>query len=479
MRRFSGIAAGLFFCVGAGACGKTIAYTDASNGDDDAVDAMTTPPGQVTVTTKSRCCSEPMGTLKSGIQVLAIQPHGEAGDSGATDASGVVTLEDVQAGATITAIYPTDDGYDLVTVVGVQPGDDLVFGERYQPVVAGTDGLMNVSWPQVVGSPRYDISHPCTTNYFYGETTTSGQLNQYAYCQTPTGNIRFIAYDPSYYIAQTGSLRGVAYTNGASVSLPSWSPPFNFSASISGVPTAVDQVQLNAYSYLPGTQSLGGNTYLAPDAGNASGSFLMYAGGDSILASARMTRPGDLGPQDSYQTLPATATSATFTAPQMPWVGGTLISASGASGTWVQVGDEPYDGAVAYASWSRFVPDGAEGGTYTYYSWQVTLPPGVTGWSWTDAPAALADYLPTIGDSLNSDIELVDLSTTDGFDTLRATPEWIYACPQCSIQEGDLDGTANVAYAGNDGGEGLALTSPKLRAPWRVAAPTATTPAQR
>jgi hypothetical protein len=468
MRRFSGIAAGLFLCVGA--CGKTQTFIDAGGDDDVTVDAITT--GSVTVTTHSRCCTVPSGTLVAGIEVVVVQADGSAGDSGQTDANGTIVLEDVQTGAAITAIYPNEGSFELVTIVGVTAGDSLVFGDNYTQsiAVAGVDGQMTATWPQVAGTARYDVVHPCGTSYNYGETTLTGILYQYYYCQSPTGTLRFIAYDQSYNIGQTGLLEGAPYTNGLTATLPAWTAPTAFQATLTGAPAFVEQVQLQTRSVVDGTYPLTAYNYVAPTGGVATLTLTTPSDGDRIAGVARLTRAGDLGSQEVYTTFAGNAASGAFTAPDMPWVGDTIVSASGSLATWVQVGDTGYDAAVAFVSWQRFIPDGGEGGSYINYDWTIVLPPGVTEWSWSERPAALADYLPEIGDSLNSDVELVDLSTVDGYDALRATPEWQYTCPFCESDLGALTGTANVAYS-YDGGEGFAAPAPASasRAPWRRA----------
>src|SRR5512140_524929 len=116
MRRFPGVAAAVFAC--AVGCGKTTALSDAPGAiDGSSIDANTTvdaiPVGDVTVTTHSRCCTEPNGTLEANVPVFSVQPGGAAGPMGMTDATGKVTLTGVLTGAAITEVYTIPTGYQI------------------------------------------------------------------------------------------------------------------------------------------------------------------------------------------------------------------------------------------------------------------------------------------------------------------------------------------------------------------------------
>lgn len=475
MRRFSGVASTIFACTGLAACGKTVAYTDAGSTDAPDHDAMTVT-GSVTVTTNARCCDRPPGTPVSGVEVFVNQPDGSLGDSGQTDGTGSVTLDDVREGAGVTAIYQTADGYDLVTVVGVAPGDDLVFGEDFRPDQTGVAGSMTVSWPALPAVNYYYVYHPCGGTYA-NNTQTSVVLNQYVYCQTPTADLQVIAYDTSYNLSHAVVLRDVPYTNGQTASVGAWTPATQFTVSASNIPSVIDEVQLGAGSVVDDIVSLNHSTYQTPAGGGASAIVPVATGTDRVAAWSRISHPGDLGSQLSFQSLPATATSATFPLVELPWLGDAIVSASGRIATWVQVGDQPYDGAVVSARWERSVGEGGEGGSWMSYEWTVLLPPGVTTWSWADPPAALADIMPVATDSFyGDDILLVDLAGVDDYAALRSTPEWHFACPDCAVTNGEID-AATFSYG--DGGEGFAETDVQRRPPWLRGPATAPAPGPR
>jgi hypothetical protein len=472
MRRLPKLAAALVPCLTA-ACSNDSTFVDAGDPADSATVDAEVPTGDVTVTTHSRCCTEPSGTLVAGIPVFTVEPGGGFGPSGETDAEGRVTLSDVKAGSVVTAIYEVSiDEYDLVSVAGVQPGDDLVFGERYLDSYAGTDGTMTVNWPAFEGATYYYVYHPCS-NHYVGNVLTY-PIPLYYYCQRPTADIQIHAYGDAGFIG-VGTIHDTAYTNGEVADLASWGAPLSFSVDVSGVPAEVDQVRIYADPVLG--MYVGGSwisDYVIPEGGSASASGVMPSGGDRIYVNSSLRQSGDLGRQDMYVTTAGDATSATVAHDEIPWLGDRIFSATAGYATWVQVGDDPYDATVLWVEFERCPPGGggddALGGSCVSFDWTLMLPPGTPNTLVFPAPPAdLAEYAPQAGDDIWGDVMLVDLSSASGYDAIRGEPEWLFSCPDCGAYEGYLSGTATVSYTG-DGGEGIgndSLSATQRRAPWR------------
>ncbi len=478
MLRTGGVSTALFICVAA--CGDVTAFTDAAPGADaaqaDAITVDAVPTGQVTVTTRARCCDLPPDSLVAGVPVLVISADGSVGDSGQTNAQGTITL-DIDEGDTVTAVYTTTDGFDLVTVVGVKPGDQLNFGEAFTAPSQGVDGQMTATWPVVAGTYYYLINTPCGNQYVFNETTTSVQVGFSAYCQRPTADFVFTSISNTTYLPQrTAILRNVNFTNGQTAALGAWAVPTNFAVNATALPSYVNDVYFSASAVVGDRQPYGSSSYVTPDAGAASGALPVHVGSDRIATTARLSRPGDLGDQYTYRAVPGSAATTTFATNELPWLGEAYVSAAGNVASWIQVGDQDHDGAIAYASWYRDRPGLFGGPSGSSYSWTIMLPPGVTSWSWAQPPAALAEYVPVVGDTVYGDVALVDLASADGYDGLRATDERIFSCLECATSRGALVGDATVSY-GYDGGEGFAAPAP-LRAPWRASMPAAT-PATR
>jgi len=456
MRRFSGVAAILF--ASAMGCGKTQTFVDGSVLDSNIADAGVTidatPSGDVTVTTYSRCCTDPAGTPVADIDVVSVQPDGSAGPTGKTDATGKVTLSGVLQGAAITVIYPTADGYQLVTTLGVKPGDDLVYGEQYlQTLPAGTGGTMTVNIPAQAGATSYYVYTPCGAYGF----TAPGAVTVAEGCTVATATLLVVAYDGNYVPLASGVLRDVPFTDGATATLAAWDPVTvdGFAASVSGLPADVSSVALYATPVFAG-RLVYYQSFPTPDAGSAAGTMTFPADGDRIASWAEIHRSAQVGRHEVYQGLAGDATSVSLTSPQLPWLGQVLVNSAAQIGTWVQVGDGAYDAAVGFVSWSRY---DAGNNVTTYYNWTVEVPPGLNVWTWASPPAALADYVPVSSDNISGSVQLVDLSGVDGYDAARAAPEWQWTCPVCATQSGDLTGTSSAAFNW-DGAEGFITGAP-------------------
>jgi hypothetical protein len=437
-----------------GGCGSdSPTFIDAAPSFDGSIDAPI--PGTVTVTTLARCCNVEPGSPVADIAVFVIQPDGTAGPTGRTNASGVITLDGVLPGASVTAVYPNDDdGNDLVTVVAVKPGDQLRFGEAFD-YYAGAETAATATFPIATGAWETSISHPCGTSYVYGDNQTQATLWQYDSCQGAGADFLFMQTS-----ADTGELfrstvlRDLEFPDGATIAIDSWTPTASLAIDVTGIPALVENANIAVVPILNRRYTRGSWQGMTPEAGTASATLPVPTGTDGFYTSVELERRGDVGPQVRYQVAAAAATQLQAPFTQIPWVG--EVSSGGARGaaSWLKVGDQAYDGAVARVWWDRYVPDGGEGGNNEYHRWTIILPPGVTSFSWNDPPPVLAEVAPTKVDNISADVYFVDLSTAEGYDGFRALPEWVATCPDCAAFTGELTGTATVSYSA-DGGEGF------------------------
>jgi hypothetical protein len=280
---------------------------------------------------------------------------------------------------------------------------------------------------------------------------TSGVLD--VACDAPTSTIVVIAYDGSSNIIATGLVRDVPFTGGQTATVTTWTPSAidNFTASITGLAAPVTSLYLGAMQEIGGVISLQQSRYVTPTAGAASATFEVPPGGDRIYGYAQLYRDGQVGRQETYTKLAADASAATFTAPQLPWLGQVVFNSTAQVAQWIPIGTGGYDGAVADVNWGRYNPTTE---TNVQYHWTVAVPPHVSQWTWADPPAALAGYLPTETDNINGTIQLVDLSSAADYDQLRAAPEWQWECPGCATRAGELPSGSSIALP-FDGGEGF------------------------
>lgn len=438
----------MFACVaGCGDDGDARHLPDAPVADDAAaIDAA--PIGNVTVTAHVRCCDVAPTTPQAGVLVVVVQADGTAGETGTTDALGKVTLANVRAGATVTAVYPDDgdQGRHVTMMAGVKPGDDLTFGQDYyEPTASGADGQIDASWTAVTDAAYYYVFAPCEVRYV-SAPSTSAALAVYTSCQTPTAPVAFVAYDGAGNVLASAYLPAATYTPGSALVAPAWTAQAagaNFQVSISGLAPAVNDVRFTSVASYGSLRTYPAVAYPALKAGAGMASLSIPETALSIDTSAQLHRSGTQGRQFMFKR---GASPIAFTTPALPWINGIAVSPGDGRAIWLQSAGT-YDAAVLSFSWSR-----TENKATRYYDWTVILPPGVTELDLGTPPAALAPYLPTADDDLGSDLHLVDLSSVSDYDAIRALPEWRLVDVEGSVRHGDEPTAAVSTY---DGGEGF------------------------
>jgi hypothetical protein len=458
MRRFQGVAASLFACACVASCGKTTSLVDAGGNDANTTDSNTTidatPAGDVTVTTYSRCCDDKWKTPKADIQVVSIQPDGSPGPTGMTDANGTATLSGVKQGASVTVAYPlTGGGYQLVTTMGVKPGDNLVYGDIYNPNATGGTGNITINFPAIAAAANIYAYYACNGN---GSTTAGAttSITLPVNCDLPTTNVLLVATDDGGVVVGTGIVKGVTLADAQSGTLASWNTVTanGFTESMSGAFDQVNEVDFYAQTVADGVagdqvrQYQSGYGYVSQPTGTPS--IMTTVGpGDRIFAWATLYPNLAVGNKEAYVAVAPTATSASFDVPGLPWLTSISVASAAEAATWFNVGKGSYDGSVAFLNWCR--SDGGEGCTSS--DWTIIIPPGTTTLSWSNTPPAeIADLVPNETDFVNGSLQSVDLSSTNGYDDLRNVPEWQITCPYCATEDGELPTGSSLA----DGGEG-------------------------
>ena len=113
------VTAGLF-----SGCGSVNTGPDASTTDADIS-------GAATVETEAALFGGSIGTNVGNIDIISMLPNNTVLETVKTDAAGNASIK-VYPGGSVTAVYKhtVDMGADLITYVGVKPGDTLVFGSR-------------------------------------------------------------------------------------------------------------------------------------------------------------------------------------------------------------------------------------------------------------------------------------------------------------------------------------------------------------
>ena len=404
--------------MSAAACGKVSTFTDAASDDAVAVDAISA--GTVTVTTYARSNgTTPSGEVVSGVDVVVVGRDGAVRDMGTTDASGEATL-DVEAGDSVTAVYRDVSGGDLVTYLGVEPGDQLRFGERFGAGGSQT-GSMTLNWPLTPAS-GIEVHHVCGAGFAAG-TATSTTIYQYEDCARTPFDALFVAFDLNNpeYIARWGLVENLPFANGTSATLNSWQAPGSFSIDVTGIPPEVTEGDVQVQPLIDGNTGPDVRINAAPTAGSLSGTRPWATGGEGIVASAGFFRDGQFGAQGVFERLPATATAWMPDDPaRLPWFGPIIASSAAREITWITAGGGDFDAALVFMSWTDVETDGG----VSSYRWSFFVPPGVDELRFPELPGTLMPFLPEDDDFPNVFGFMLDYATVDGYDALRARAEW-------------------------------------------------------
>ena len=454
MRRFSGVAAIVFSC--AIGCGKTTSLSDAPKSDSRNVDGQS-PDARValTVTTYSRCCTEPNHTLEPNIPVVVLNPDGSFAQMDQTNASGTVSFVGVLPGSSVTALYPVGTDFTIVTVLGVKPDDSITFGDEYQVTPAAGTGTMTLDFPAVTGANMIYAYHSCGSDSALG-TATSMTLNLTCTGVT-SGDVLLLAYDNLNNVIATATVHAVPYGDGQTATIPTngWTMVTQpLAATISNLETMVTSVSLHGEMIVDGvTVRFGGTSYPTLSGGSGSTTIQVPSGGDRLFGFSELYAAG-FGAKEEFQHLPGDTRTLSFGEPALPWLDTPTFDAATEAASFTLTGSGSYDGAYADIQWNRL---DTSIDTTRYYDWHIIIPPGTTSFTWAAPPSQIAPYVPMATDTISGQVMLVDLSSASSYDALRAVPEWQIACPGCDTLNGTLPTGSSVALqAGVEGFPGFA-----------------------
>jgi hypothetical protein len=405
----------LALALAASACGKVNTFHDAGGDDDDTVvdaNAATT----LTVTTYSR---NGMRAIVSGVDVVVIAGDGTVRDQGITDADGHATL-DARDGDSVTAVYREVGGAEIVTYIGAKPGDQLSFGrDGYADEPA--DATMTVTWPDV-GANQYRIYHPCGSTYEYAPSDFTTTIERRPSCAADTFDLFLVAFDTNGVLIRSGKIAGTTFVDQESRPLTQWQNPTAFTLSAVGLPEEVTSATLQATPMVNGRQSYQVSANGTPTDGAISQTVAWGATGGPVLAIGLFRRDGGFGQQGMLEPIAANATQwQAMNAVTLPWIGPVIANAAARKVTWISDGEGTYDATVVFADWERTETDGGIVNT----RWFFVGPPGINSIEIPELPGTLAQYAPRDTDSIEQQqVVLFDIGADDGYDALRARPEW-------------------------------------------------------
>jgi hypothetical protein len=382
-----------FLAVG---CGGGSTFSDAGAGGDD-VDSATAEHdagfGVVEVLVLGRF--ENSGVPIEGAPVLFHDAGGALIARAESDAEGRASAE-VQGGGMVTVI--DRDERVLTTVLGAQPGDQLVVGARVGPATAAGNATVNVP----AGGTAYSVRGPCVTGS--GSTTA---IAAYVLDSCPGAAPVLALRNPS---APDAFLYApdVTIGDGDTVDLPgSWQTIGSIDLDLGGFADG-DVATVTAWLLVDGQK-------IAPIAASNTPTAVPYPTGigDGTLLEATASNL-TAGTFHRIVDHPGTAVTAWAVEAADLLPAPDLVAATGSGATW-DAGGEGHDGTmVAIATMGE---KGSSGPT-----WFVIAPPDAGE---VDLPALPSDLAGEWSGFLfvsGAQVVAIDSSLVDGYDAFRAEP---------------------------------------------------------
>ena len=345
------------------------------------------------------------GVLLANTPVVFHSADGEVQIVKVTDDGGQ-TSENVGADWSVTAVvtpWTVENPYPWIqTVMGVQGGEHLVFGNADVPSTFDLLGSMVVQPP---GAPttasRYVMTSIGCNSYGHDGGDSPVTMDVYSACPSPLDFITTSYDNNTGTITHYAYTTGVPFSSGGTVTQPTpWHSDFNSTTlTLSNVPSGLTGVSLNSAGRLPGAHhGLDGTNVDLSAVTSASASLRTYRG---FPASHQITLSayGNIGGSSAIAWFLASAPSTLpvdLTAALLPFITNTTISGRAVTFT-KSLGTATADVMVAKVSfyekpvsgnWDIFAPGGAAA---------LTLPVMPTDLGAT-FPTATASYYGNVGE---------------------------------------------------------------------------------
>ncbi|MBA3405189.1 MAG: hypothetical protein H0U13_10995 [Gemmatimonadaceae bacterium] len=427
--------------VGCGSV-KDAGFADAAPIGDAGPDADET--GNATVVTQAALFGGMVGVEVGAVDIVSMTAANTVLEAKQTDASGNATIK-VAPGGTVTAIYKhtTDQGADLITWVGVKPGDTLKFGNR-NPTFAGMNtqlGSQTYAWPAQGGVTSYFAATSCSFSSF--GNALSGVMNEASFCHREPMDVLYLA-TTNNILTHYNFRQNVAFTNGGTVSINSWAAAVNATVNITGMPPEVTNLSGRFAVVMDNATTeravAGGGSFTgAPSGGAFTGNFSWSPTGERTVASLTLNRSlGNFFQMRVLDSLPASATSWTVASAQLPpWLERTFLSSTSQKlASWVLVPDagSAHDAVMLGVQWWFEVA-----GTNHPHQWNFIMPPGTTTMVFPKLPSQFADFMPHTQDFMNLNaLRAIEIPTVTNYDAIRAMPAQSMLCVECAVRAGEI-----------------------------------------
>jgi hypothetical protein len=428
--------------IGVSACGYPPLAV--SGGDADSRDGSVV--GDVTVVTKAALFGGSDGSSVRDIDVISVSPDNQIVAVAKTDDRGGTTIE-VYPGGSVTAVYrhTVDMGADLITWVGVRPGDTLVFGNRSPSTTRHQNtnlGTQTYTWPVVQDTSFYRVSTACNSDIFIHDTNaTSITLSEMSLCHREPMAVAFGAFGSSAdgsHVLRAASRSDLAFSNGATVAFTALNMSSTGSINITGLPPDISSVSgMFRAAVDPNLEFQTSGSYSGIPTGGAFSASIRYASiGTRTLGQVTLSRPGRR-PMLLIDSFPVSSMTQNVATPMLPpWIqDGAIASSALRTAAWFLASDASsvYDGQLLHMSWNRRISD-----TSNPYQWHFILPPGQMMVEFPTLPSQFNEFVPAPQDAIFLSISVFDISTISDYDALREQPSANIMCLVCALRVGDF-----------------------------------------
>jgi hypothetical protein len=366
--------------------------------------------GTVTVTALSLLGD---GTPEAGATVLITD--GDGTRTATTDDTGATTAT-VLPGATLTVARRTSGGSQIATVVGVDPGDAIVFGKR-PPADAPVRGEMTFAFTEASGATQHTVYNGCDD----ADGRSTGVPVRFGPgCGSGPHDILLVARNDTGTVMAWDSLLDVAFAAGTTRTIPApLQTPATFTATYSDLPVEAQFLATTRTCYHEGRAyaEIG-----APSVASGTGrtSTLRHPPfGDRMGVTTLVGLQADTaGPiQTLIERVPAAATFAMAVRPALlPWVQDVAYDIAARRLSWTLTGDNSADAVVIRVVHDTTEPAG-------HHEWWLIAPPDATAVELPQLPTELADLAPVVATRPAVKVQLVEVGHRSSYAEFRQAAE--------------------------------------------------------
>ena len=382
----------------------------------------------------------------AGNQVVVVDSAGAVAADLETDADGVATADDIEAGSTLIILIadppagaPT--GSQALVIVGVEPGDDI----HIDPEDREGDplGPMNITWEPFAGTSNYFVDTGCSSTVT-SDTITS--LDFFRGC-APGGEIAALVR------AADGAGATLAWLGGLSLYDPdqpfalgdNWAVPRDLAVTLSELPSEARQARIGL------RPSRAGVTFERVDlpvveltADSAEVTLPMpraFVDSNLVTLDFQPNQPS-FGENSLAVRVPAAETElAVAVADELvPWYGSPLFDGQARALHWAKSSGLDPDAQFISMFWSD--KDGTSGATF------IMVPPGVTSVTVPELPPTYERFLPSNPATVGIQVNAAESTDLDDYRAARQSGfSLIYNPPAVGLE---APSTLRRASAGDD-----------------------------